>query len=307
MREVEPCLIAFYEGLQIEEGDEDCLERGRFRYRDWHKEKDEFLKLMIINDCFALEIMLANKRYATGEQREYDFRDLVFGAERMIYLFPDLKQDMLLLQNQLPLLALTTLAAIDVNTLIKAFYNLSSSSPEGQIISEGLNDPAKQSFYILDLYRKILTSEGEYLPSYKQNLESATELRNAGVSFYKSNTKSFRDISFNGSILSLPPLKVDDATESSLLNIMAFERLHATAGNEVTAYAFFMAGLIRTADEVALLRTDEIIMGWVGANGNIANIFNKITKEKTLVLFKEDIQVDVNGKLNTYCKKRMHR
>ncbi|KAH0453425.1 hypothetical protein IEQ34_017749 [Dendrobium chrysotoxum] len=303
MRRVEPRLIAYYDGLQVEEDDEDCLERGRFRCHNWLKEKDEFLKIMIVDGCFALEIMLADKRFAAGEQSEYDAHDPIFGVERMIYVVPHLKRDMLLLENQLPLLALSTLAAIDgsgigdVNTLIKAFYNLSSASPEDRIIDE--------CFHILDLYRKILTSEGEYLPS-EENIQSATKLRNVGVSFCKSKTNSFRDISFNGGILSLPQLKVDSTTESSLLNLMAFERLHATAGNEVTAYVFFMDDLINTADDVALLRNEEIIKGLVDSDENVFKMFNKITKEAKLTGFTDDI-ISVNSKLNTYCRKRMRR
>ncbi|KAL0906361.1 hypothetical protein M5K25_024851 [Dendrobium thyrsiflorum] len=302
MRSVEPRLITYYDGLQVEEDDEDCLERGRFRRLDCLKE-EEFLKIMIVDGCFALEIMLADKRTAAGEQSEYDSHDPIFGAERMAYVIPYLKRDMLLLENQLPLLALTTLAAIDgsgigdVNTLIKAFYNLSSTSLEDRIIDK--------CFHILDLYRKILTYEGEYLPSYKENIQSATELRNVGVSFCRSETNSFRDISFNGGILSLPQLKVDNITESSLLNLMAFEHLHMTVGNEVTAYVFFMNDLINTADDVALLRNEEIIKGLV-SDENISIIFNKITKGATLTGFADNI-VDVNSKLNTYCKKRMRR
>ncbi|KAL0906382.1 hypothetical protein M5K25_024873 [Dendrobium thyrsiflorum] len=302
MRSVEPRLITYYDGLQVEEDDEDCLERGRFRHRDWLKE-EEFLKIMIVDGCFALEIMLADKRTAAGEQSEYDSHDPIFGAERMTYVIPYLKRDMLLLENQLPLLALTTLAAIDgsgigdVNTLIKAFYNLSSTSLEDRIINE--------CFHILDLYRKILTYDGEYLPSYEDNLHSATELRNAGVSFCKSKTNSFRDISFNGGIIYLPQLKVDSFTESLLLNLMAFEHLRMIAGNEVIVYVFFMDNLINTADDVALLRNEEIINGLV-SDGNISKIFNKIAKEATLAGFKDNI-VDVNSKSNTYCKKRMRR
>ncbi|XP_020586148.1 UPF0481 protein At3g47200-like isoform X2 [Phalaenopsis equestris] len=313
MRNVEPRLLASYDSLCMEYEEQDCLERSRIRHRDWCKEKDEFLKLMIVDGCFALEVMLAEKRSAAAEQSEYDSHDSVFGVGRKNYVIPDLKRDMFLLENQIPFLALTTLAAIDtyqigdVSTLIKTFYNVSSASPDFGLTDEGFKGPTERSFHILDLYRKILTGEGEYLPSYEENVQSATELRNAGVSFCKSKTKSFRDISFNGGILSLPPLEIDDTTESLMLNLMAFERLHATAGNEVTAYAFFMDGLINTADDVALLRTEEIIMGWVGCDGNIANMFNRITKEATLVVFRDDIQVDVNRRLNHYCKKRMHR
>ncbi|KAI0500390.1 hypothetical protein KFK09_018602 [Dendrobium nobile] len=155
------------------------------------------------------------------------------------------------------------------------------------------------------MYRKILTSEGEYMPSYEENKQSATKLKNVGVSFCKRKINFFRDISFNGGILSLPHLKVDNITESSLLNLIAFERLYATTCNEVTAYAFFMDDLINTRDDIALLRNEEIIKGLV-SNENISKIFNKITKEVTLAIFMDDI-VGVNNKLNAYCKKRMRR
>ncbi|PKU74569.1 UPF0481 protein [Dendrobium catenatum] len=214
--------------------------------------KDQFLKVMIVDGCFALEIMLADKRFASGEQSEYDSHDPIFGVERMIEVVPRLKRDMLILENQLPLLALTTLATIDGS-----------------------------------------------------EIQSATKLKNAGVLFCKSKTNSLRDISFNGDILSLPQLEVDDTTESSLLNLMAFERLHETAGNEVTAYVFFMDGLIKTVDDVALLRNEEIIKGLVHSDENIFKIFSKITKEATLAGLMDDI-IGVNSKFNTYYKKMMH-
>lgn len=304
MKKVESSLRFSYDSLQTEDDGDDP------RHRDWTK--DEFLKLMITDGCFALEVMLAETRSAAEEQSDYDSHDPVFGADRKNYVIPDLKRDMLLIENQLPLLALSTLADMegsgtgDVTSLIKSFYNISSASPDDFITEEGLK-PVEPSFHILDLYRKIMTANGNYLPSYEENVQSATELRDAGVSFCKSDTNSFRDISFAGGMLSLPPLEIDDTTESLLLNLMALERLHATAGNEVTAYAFFMDGLINTTDDVALLRTEEIIMGWVGCDDNIAKMFNRITKEATLVVFKDDIQIDVNHTLNVYCKKKMHK
>ncbi|KAK8916126.1 putative UPF0481 protein [Platanthera zijinensis] len=310
MKKVEPSLRFSYDSLQTEDDGDGVPEKAYPRHHDWTK--DEFLKLMITDGCFTLEVMLAEKRSATEEQSEYDSHDPVFGAHRKNYVIPDLKRDMLLIENQLPLLALTTLADIegsgigDVNNLIKSFYNISSTSPDDLITEEGLK-PVERSFHILDMYRKIMTANGDYLPSYVENVQSATELRDAGVSFCRSATKSFRDISFAGGKLSLPPLEIDDTTESLMLNLMALERLHATAGNEVTAYAFFMDGLINTSDDVALLRTEEIIMGWVGCDNNIANLFNRITKEATLVVFKDDIQIDVNRTLNDYCKKNIHK
>ncbi|KAK8946351.1 putative UPF0481 protein [Platanthera zijinensis] len=227
MKRVEPSLRFSYDSLQTED--------------DGVWTKDEFLKVMITDSCFALEVM---------EQRGYHSHDPVFGRHRKNYVIPDLKRDMLLMENQLPLLALTTLADMVL---------------------------------------------------------SATKLRDAGISFCRSATKNFNDISFVGSKLSLPLLEIDDTTESLMLNLMVLERLHATAGNEVTAFVFFMNGLINTTDDVDLLRTEEIIKGWVGCDNNIAAMFNRISKEATLVVFRDDILIDVTHTMNDYCKKKKHK
>ncbi|KAK8946356.1 putative UPF0481 protein [Platanthera zijinensis] len=298
MKRVEPSLRFSYDSLQTEDAGV------------WTK--DEFLKVMITDGCFALEVMLAETRFAFQEQREYHSHDPVFGRHRKNYVIPDLKRDMLLMENQLPLLALTTLADMegsgigDVINLIKSFYNISSTSPD-DLITEESPKLVEQSFHILDLYRKIMTANGNYFPSCKESVLSATKLRNAGISFCRSATKNFNDISFVGGKLSLPLLEIDDTTESLMLNLMALERLHATTGNKVTAYVFFMNGLINTTDDVDLLRTEEIIMGWAGCDNNIVSLFNRITKVATLVIFRDDILIDVTRTMNDYCKKKKHK
>ncbi|PKU74566.1 hypothetical protein MA16_Dca003769 [Dendrobium catenatum] len=85
MRRVEPRLISYYDELQVEDDNEDCLECGQFCRHDLLKENEEFLKIMITDSCFALEIMLDDKRLTAGEQSEYDSHDPIFGAERMIW------------------------------------------------------------------------------------------------------------------------------------------------------------------------------------------------------------------------------
>ncbi|KAK8916904.1 hypothetical protein KSP39_PZI022308 [Platanthera zijinensis] len=284
MKQVESSLRFAYDSLQTE------------------VDKDEFLKLMITDGCFALEFMLSMmKRFATEEQSEYDSNDPVFGENGNKYVVPNLKRDMLLLENQLPLLALSTLADIqgsgmgDVNSLIKLFYDICWTSP------------LQRSFHILEMYRKSMTSSGGYLQSNEETVQSATELVDAGVSICRSDTRSFRDISFAGGKLSVPPLQMDDTTKSILLNLMAFECLHPARRNEVTAYASFMNGLIRTTDDVALLRKEEIITGLVGCDSNIVSMFSRITMDSTRVVYIDVIQIDVIGKMADYCKKNMHK
>lgn len=51
-------------------------------------------------------------------------------------------------------------------------------------------------------------------------IRSATELNEAGIQFRTSESKSLKDISFRGGVLSLPCFEVDDATESKFLNLI---------------------------------------------------------------------------------------
>ncbi|AQK44844.1 hypothetical protein ZEAMMB73_Zm00001d025850 [Zea mays] len=83
---------------------------------------------------------------------------------------------------------------------------------------------------------------------------SAEELYEADVQIRRSATSSFLDIRFHRGTLYLLPITVDDTTEYVLLNLMAFERLHVGAGNDVTAYVFFMDNMVDSARDVALLQ-----------------------------------------------------
>lgn len=85
-------------------------------------------------------------------------------------------------------------------------------------------------------------------------IRSTEELYEAGVRFRRDATSNFLDIRFHMGTLYLPPITVDDTTEYVLLNLMAFERLHVGAGNDVTTYVFFMDNMVDLARDVALLQ-----------------------------------------------------
>lgn len=69
--------------------------------------------MMILDGCFMLEIL----RVATTEDEDgdnvddYAPNDPVFSNHGKLYIMPYLKRDMLMLENQLPMLLLTTLVA----------------------------------------------------------------------------------------------------------------------------------------------------------------------------------------------------
>lgn len=144
-------------------------------------------------------------------------------------------------------------------------------------------------------------------PSQKDHVSSeiigtAMELDESGIRFKTSKSNSLRDIQFRHGILYLPVIVVDDATEYMFLNLMAFERLHVNAGNEVTAYVFFMDNIIDSAKDVSLLNSKGIIQNALGSDKAVAKLFNSLSKD--VVLDPESTLDDVHRRVNKYCRKR---
>lgn len=180
--------------------------------------------------------------------------------------------------------------------------------------------PAKlgKGLHLLDIYRKCLLWENPHRQHRRRKslgsvtreegggdeiIRSATELNEAGIRFKKSKTGSLKDISFQSSrgVLKLPQIVVDDATESMFLNLIAFERFHVGAGNEVTSYIFFMDNIIDSARDVSLLHSQGIIQNALGSDKGVAKLFNTMSKDITL---DPDSELDlVHKKVHYYCRK----
>lgn len=79
----------------------------------WQQHPQAFLRLMILDGCFMLEILrtgAGSPYYCLGKD-DYAFNDPVFSDHGKLYLIPHLRRDMLVLENQLPMLLLYTLHA----------------------------------------------------------------------------------------------------------------------------------------------------------------------------------------------------
>lgn len=132
-------------------------------------------------------------------------------------------------------------------------------------------------------------------------MRSATELYEAGIRFKKTKTRSLKGITFQSGVLKLPAVMVDDATESLFLNLIAFERLHVGAGNEVTSYIFFMDNIIDHAKDVSLLHSQGIIQNAIGSDKAVAKLFNSLSKDITLD--PESALDVVHKQVHNYCTK----
>ncbi|XP_078171461.1 UPF0481 protein At3g47200-like [Carex rostrata] len=281
----------------------------------WIKDRDGFVQLMIVDGCFMLEVMCKSTNipfnFEKTEYRssadDYVHNDPIFSAHGMLYTVPYIKRDMLMIENQLPLLVLERLIATagvskktaeNINMLVLKFLAPNLRTGHFGVLS----------LHPLDLYRKsLLHGPQESLPDYKPDpnsseiIRSAMELYEAGIRFKQSCTTSLHDIHFKHGVLSLPVIIVDDTTEYMFLNLMAFERLHVGAGNEVTSYVFFMDNIIDSAKDVRLLTTKGIIQNVLGSKKAVAKLFNSLSKD--VVLDPENNLDKVQCMVNVYCQK----
>ncbi|KAG5522193.1 hypothetical protein RHGRI_034394 [Rhododendron griersonianum] len=251
----------------------------------WERDTSRFLQMMIVDGCFMIEV-LRNFKEATND---YADSDPIFSNHGKLHIVPYIQRDMLMLENQLPMLVLTTLLSVEneetkkneefVNKLILKFFCRNGFSHEPRL---------GKCLHLLDVRRKILLLEDTSSDAKRHDsggneiIRSAMELNEARINFRKSNTQSLEDIALKGGKLRLPPILVDDTTESMFLNLIAFERFHVGVGNAVTSYVFFMDSIIDSAKDVSLLHDEGIIQNALGSDKAVAALFNSISKDATL-------------------------
>ncbi|VAI41769.1 unnamed protein product [Triticum turgidum subsp. durum] len=281
-------------------------------YMDLHSEwrslgREQFLAMMIFDGCFLLELMRCTA--ADGKLvGEYANNDPIFSPHGILNMVPYIRRDMLMLENQLPLLLLQKLVEVEsgkppnndfINRMVLKFL-AQSSSPFPPGIGLGLHP--------LDVFRRsMLTGKCHQIWS-PQDIEednaiirSALKLYQAGIQFKPSKTLSLHDIQFRSGTLSMPTVSVDDSTEYMFLNVMAFERLHVGAGNDVTDYVFFMNSIIDSAKDVELLRSKGIIHNAIGCDQAVAKLFNTISRD---VMLDPNSELDaVQRQVNGYLRK----
>ncbi|KAF8020572.1 hypothetical protein BT93_G1107 [Corymbia citriodora subsp. variegata] len=119
-----------------------------------------FLELMITDGCFMLEILRTATQKGTQVRQEvtrekdgYVVNDPIFSEHGKLHIMPYIKRDMLMLENQLPMLVLERLVAVESNG---KEYIL--------VISDGLQMDPFETNHRFHCY--IYTSETSFYTSY---------------------------------------------------------------------------------------------------------------------------------------------
>ncbi|KAG8089942.1 hypothetical protein GUJ93_ZPchr0011g27152 [Zizania palustris] len=271
----------------------------------WHPKR--FVELMVIDGCFFLEVMRMFSLRGKVE-KDYGSDDPIFSEHGYLYLKDNIISDVLLIENQLPSLLLQNLMFLtvdpktfQVNNQVHTFLDdiLTPASPINNHL--GLHP--------LDILHKSVCGERGYYR--KSTLESemhpASVLHEAGIHFKVSEAHGFAGaVSFESSVLRIPRISFFDETESVLLNLMAFEQLHPGAGNDVTAFVYFLDILIDTPKDVTLLRSKGIIENGFGSDEEVANLINKTLSKGAVKSPNSNIN-NVLEDMTMHCKKMWNK
>ncbi|KAK1651292.1 hypothetical protein QYE76_069097 [Lolium multiflorum] len=281
---------------------------------------DRFVEMMIVDGCFLLEVM--RMAAAAGRRRtvhqDYAPNDPVFSRHGLLYMVPYVQRDMLMVENQLPLLVLQRIFAAEggigktstnvlMNRMVLNFLGVADADKHPALV-------ASLGLHPLDIYRRsLLHATGrrdrdihvEEPAAKPVDVRSARKLHESGIRFrHSGRADCLRDVRFYGGTLTMPQLFVDDSTEYKFLNLMAFEALHVGAGGDVTAYVFFMRSIVGSVEDVRLLRSKGIVRSdWVDGDETVVRLLNDMTKD--VVCDECSPLCAVQGEVEAYCRSNL--
>ncbi|XP_077226548.1 UPF0481 protein At3g47200-like isoform X2 [Tasmannia lanceolata] len=271
----------------------------------WRDDRDKFLQLMILDGIFLLELLCSY----SGIIKDYGINDPVFSFHGSVNILHYIVSDALMVENQLPLLVLERMVAVESGTMVEKDknYKILNNLVVGFFIPSMKPVPEiGEGLHVLDLVRKGMilgppANTSRHLPS--DVIRSASDLHDAGVEFRRSKTESIRDITFSNGILSLPIFIVEGGTESFYLNVLAFERLHPSTGREVSSFIAFMYGLINSEKDARLLRSLGFIQSTLGSDESIADLTKELARDMYFDPYSP--LCEVRDALNLFYKKSM--
>ncbi|KAM0061223.1 hypothetical protein Hdeb2414_s0004g00133451 [Helianthus debilis subsp. tardiflorus] len=267
-----------------------------------------FAEMMVIDGCFILEL-LYRFQYGIGEG------DPIFDN---ILVTHDIKNDLLLLENQIPFFILEILFRLTVKRILNhasltdlVFYFFKDMN----IINSELTitDETMEHCHILGFfqscYRPRATKRGR-IPTISY---SATEIAGAGVRLKAQRDGSsllavkFKQLSFVPGLVNLfvretcfkiPVLSIKNSTPSLLRNLIAYEQCYPLSRHYVTSFAFLMDRLIDTKDDVSLLVRSKVLQHNLGASEDVTNLFNNICNG---VVLRDFYYTEEWRQLDEYC------
>ncbi|KAJ0052156.1 hypothetical protein Pint_02973 [Pistacia integerrima] len=239
--------------------------------------EEAFVEILVLDGCFISELFRKDDK---KELRDPD--DPIFTVS---CLQEYLNHDLILLENQIPwmvlehLFSLTKLSPDEslIQLALKFFSNIFSSKEQSVAPNQFQDIEIK---HILDLLRYLLLLplsadkfKGE--PTGWEPFPCATKINEAGITFKKREADSILEINFANGVLEIPPLLIQETTETILRNLISFEQCCPNYPPTVTSYAKLMDNIIETGKDVEILSEKNIIDSLLNPE-DTKQFFNKL-------------------------------
>lgn len=260
-------------------------DRARECYaEDIQLDKDEFVQMLLLDGCFIIEFLYM---FQNIELRDKDDPIFQYG-----HIQSQLLHDLMVFENQIPFFIIDHLFKTikineedNINSLIWPLLQ------NGIFPVQHLPEVLINDHHLLGIvhgiqcssFAKILSQMGYGNPDKMVNINSAVELKEAGISFKKSEGNSFFGIEFKNNAMIIPEWEISDSTESLFRNLIAYEYyLTGTPQKYVTDYIFFMHCLVHSPEDAKLLRRTGIISNLLGSDEMVYDLINQLGKNSII-------------------------
>ncbi|XP_052208233.1 uncharacterized protein LOC127812017 [Diospyros lotus] len=251
---------------------------------NWNDELDVLMEMFIVDGGFIIELFWRN-----GDIKGNEFVDTILMSEWVLYAF---SRDLILRDNQLPFQVLTMLfertglsAKLDQHDSNHhhkltglAFKFLERIVPNQKLDHKLVNIHNPNQDLLSTVYDGLSWLRPKANNNYNSNIDkdkkdigdekwnlvkSATELQEFGVEFKMVDTDNLVYITLNKGVLCIPRIRIRYGTAYSINVLLQFENsiLRKEPGQPrcLTDYLWFMNSLVKSPNDVQLLRQKNII------------------------------------------------
>ncbi|KAJ0084540.1 hypothetical protein Patl1_29646 [Pistacia atlantica] len=249
---------------------------------------DDFEKMILMDAAFIFEVLLRHM-----EKGEFVY-DHLYGNPLKKF---DIKDDLYMLENQLPFFILDDLFSI-THSFTKTYWDYLG-------IEESFDETKYLNVKHLVDFLRISIVPSEPQRRVKPEIlmtSSVTKLYQAGVKFKLGSSKNLFDIKFHNGILEIPRITTRNTMEYAVKNILAFEKNQGRIENFLNDYVIFINYLVNSPKDVELLVQHGIIHNPIGDSERLLTLFHSLVERATFSPDYFDFSSLVE-ELNGYCQR----
>ncbi|KAH7434469.1 hypothetical protein KP509_06G018800 [Ceratopteris richardii] len=312
---------------------------GRFE-KDHKRHIDKFVNLVALDSCFVASLLhwLFQEDFPYLKQK-MSMDEIIMATKvcTTAHLFPiysrnlprplqkAMLEDILLLENQVPLIAVKQAIKIEskcrsdeeAEKILELFvaalaHRVLPFSRSRRNVLYSVKRLSVGAYHLMDMMYSIVCMQVDPHPTSEilhinsapfeptvRGMPSSNRIYMSGIKL-RGHWGSLNEISFDNGKLFLPKIHVGDDTERYFRNLIAYESCFKTDRLDVVSYLHLMDFLIDTPEDVSLLVESKVITEAIGSNEKVAEMWNSLCRN-TMCLFSPKYK-DVSERVQHYCK-----